>query len=79
MKLHIIFWIIFGAIALVLALRLSGSQVPASIVFLLAGAIGALGLFVFVANMRSARRSLNELFGSRLERPPEETSAEKKQ
>jgi uncharacterized integral membrane protein len=62
MKLHILFWIVFCAIGLVLGLRLSGTQIPAWVILLLAVVMGAFGLYVFVANMRSARRGWNRLF-----------------
>lgn len=79
MKLHVVFWIVFCAIGLVLALRLSGSHIPAWVIFLLAGVMGAFGLFVFVTNMRSARRSWNQLFEPLSQNQVDDSSIEKKQ
>jgi hypothetical protein len=78
MKLQVLFWVVFCSIGLMLALRLSGNQIPAWVIFLLAGATGAFGLFVFVANMRSARRGWNQLLEPPSQSHVDRSSDEKK-
>jgi uncharacterized membrane protein AbrB (regulator of aidB expression) len=62
MKQKIVFWVIFCAIGIVVGFRLTGMQIPASIIFITAAVTGVFGVFVFLDNTVRIFREWNRLF-----------------
>jgi uncharacterized membrane protein len=57
---HLVFWALFACGGAVLLWRFLGNPIPAFLVLVLALLMGALGLYVFVHNMRDARDAWNQ-------------------